>query len=60
GRVVRTENWRTYIPTEPAPSQVYPDLVQLNLLLDEARANIRAFEESTNIINTLRTLTVDE
>ncbi|MDX2075344.1 MAG: peptidylprolyl isomerase [bacterium] len=60
GRVVKTETWRTFIPTDPIPSDVYPDLVQLNLLLDEARASIRAYQESTNIVNTLRTLQVEE
>ncbi|MDZ4671624.1 MAG: peptidylprolyl isomerase [Phototrophicales bacterium] len=59
-RVVKTQAWRTYIPTDPLPSDVFPDLVQLNLLLQDARANIRAFEESTNIINTLRTLQADD
>jgi len=60
GRVVKTELWRTYVPTDPIPSAVYPELVQLNLLLDEARAGIRAYEESTNIINTLRELKLEE
>jgi hypothetical protein len=60
GRVVKTETWRTFIPTDPMPSDVYPDLVQLNLLLDDARVSIRAYQESTNIINTLRTLQVEE
>ncbi len=60
GRVIRTELWRNFTPTDPLPSEVYPDLVQLNILLSDARENIRRNLEQTNIINTLRNLQVKE
>lgn len=60
GRVVRTQLWRNFTPTDPLPSDVYPDLVQLNILLSDARENIRLSMEQTNILNTLRNLRVGE
>jgi parvulin-like peptidyl-prolyl isomerase len=59
GRVVETTIWRQHAPIEPLPSDVYPDLVQLNLLLSQARDNIQRNLDNTNIINTLRTLRVN-
>lgn len=57
-RVQTTELWRAYIPTDPRPSDVNPDLAPLDDLFAELQVEYQAQVEATDIINILSELTV--
>jgi len=55
--VETTDLWREYIPADPRPSDVFPDLLQpLDTLLEQSQAEYEQFLEQTRILNVLREL----
>lgn len=56
-RVDSTDLWQLYVPEDPLPSAVFPDLLEpLDELLAQTRDEYEAFMEQTRILSILRQL----
>lgn len=58
-RIEETILWREYIPTDPMPTDFDPQLQPIEDEMVVAKAELDAYLEDTNILNTLRTLQVE-